>query len=90
MVYPYFNPATIKVYKELLQGEGIDVDVIDSSTNANYDHKFIQVDVSLNGINDCQHEDGTSNDTTITKMTTGSGTITFDITSLNLDSYTTN
>ena len=73
-----------KDYKEALQGEGLDVDVIDSSMNAKYDHMFIQVGVSYNGINDCQYEEVTSNGTTINKMTTGTCTITFDITSFQI------
>ena len=89
MVYTYINPATVKDYKEVLQGETIDVDVIDSNTYANYDHKFIQVGVSSNGINDCSY-DSTSGETTVTKMTTGSGPVTFDITAFQVTELKSN
>lgn len=79
MVYTFINPATVKDYKEILQGESTDVDVIDSATSANFDHKFIQVGVSSNGINDCTYETIESNGTKVTKMTTGTGQVTFDI-----------
>ena len=80
MVYTFINPATVKDYKEILQGEATGVDVIDSSTSANFDHKFIQVGVSSNGINDCRYETIESNGTSVTKMTTGTGQVCFDIT----------
>ena len=82
MVYTYINPATIKDYKEVLQGESTNVDVIDSSTNSNFDHKFIQVGVASNGINACKYETISSGGSDITKMTTGTGKVTFDINSL--------
>ena len=41
MLYTFINPSTVKDYKEVLQGESTEVDVIDSSTYSNYDHKFV-------------------------------------------------
>ena len=51
MVYTFINPATVKDYKEVLQGESTEVDVIDSSTYSNHDHKFVHVGVASTGIN---------------------------------------
>ena len=76
MVYTFINPATVKKsYKEILQGESTNVDVIDSSTTANFDHKFIQVGVTSNCISNCYYETGTSSDVEITKMITETGKI---------------
>ena len=79
MVYTFINPSTVKDYKEVLQGKSTEVDVIDSSTYSNYDHKFVQVDVASTGINDCQYESSTyessSGETPVTKMTTEHSTL---------------
>ena len=82
MVYTFINPATVKDYREILRGEATNVDVIDSSTSSNFDHKFIQVGVTSNGIANCKYETSESGDVSVTKMTTESGKVTFDIASL--------
>ena len=86
MVYTFVNPATVKDYKEIIQGEETGVDTIGSDTSSHYDHKFIQVGVSSNGIINCTTE--TSSD--ITKMTTETGTVCFDITSLQVTELKSN
>ena len=70
----------------VLQGEDTGVDTIGSDTSSHYDHKFIQVGVSSNGIVICTTE--TSSD--IMKMTTETGTVCFDITSLQVTEMKSN
>ena len=88
MVYTFINPATVKDYKEVLQGESTEVDVIDSSTYSNYDHKFVQVGVASTGINDCQYESSTYE--TSSGETKVTGTITFDTTSFQITKLKSN
>ena len=82
MVYTFINPSTVKDYKEILQGESTNVDVIDATTSANFDHKFIQVGVTSHGIGYCKYVQTNTEDVEITKMVTGPTNVTFDISSL--------